>query len=124
MTPSEGFIVSPSEVGVDILWSMRCLLGRIPGVLACVNRWCVRGDSLIWYGAVGIVDVCWVSVRVGAMFSAVVPKIVTSCCNALPCHPWKVWFYYIIFWITQIRVVAIHVASSTGISVGMVQYCE
>ena len=57
----------------------------------------MRGDSRIWDGAVGVVDVCLVLVGVGAMFSAVVPKMVSSCCNSSPCRPWKVLFSFVIF---------------------------
>ena len=70
-----------------------------------------------------MVDVCLVSSRVGAIFSAVVLNMVASCCNFLPCRPWKVWFSFLIFWIARIKVVAIRVASSIGVSFGVVQCC-
>ena len=91
-------------------------------MFTCVTCWCVCGASWIWAGSVGVVDVYIVSVGLGAMFSTVVPKMVTSCCNALPCHPWKVWFSFLIFWMARIRFVAFIVDSSIGVSVGMLQF--
>ena len=123
VTLSKGFIDSPSEVGVGILGSIWCFVGKIPGVFACMTRWCVCGASRIWDGYVGVVDVCFVLVVVGAMFSIVVLKMVVIWCNTFLCRPWKVWFYFLIFLIARIRVVAICVASSIGVSVGMVKCC-
>ena len=91
-------------------------------MFTCVTCWCVCGASRIWDGSIGVVYVYIVSVGLGAMFSTVVPKMVTSCCNALPCHPWKVWFSFLIFWMARIRFVAFIVDSSIGVSVGMVQF--
>ena len=122
MTTSKGFVVLPSEVGLGILEIIWCCLRRIRVVFACVNRWCVRGASPIWDGAVGVVNVCLVSVGVVTIFSALVLKMLSSCCNALPCHPGKVWFYLIIFWIARIRVIAVRVASYIGVSVGMLAW--
>ena len=123
MTPSEGFIRSPSEVGVGILGIIWCFSGEITGVFACVTRWCVCGASQSWDGSLGVVDVCLVSVGVGAIFSAMVLKMMLVCCNAFQCHPWKVWCYFLIIWVARIRVVAIPVASKISFSVGMVKCC-
>ena len=70
-----------------------------------------------------MVDACLVSVGVGAMFSALVPKMVARYCNAYPCRPWNFWFSFLIFWIARIRVVAICIASYVGVSIGMVKCC-
>ena len=70
-----------------------------------------------------MVNVWSVSVGVGAIFSAAVPKMVASCCNAYPCRPWKVWFSFQFFWISRVGVIAIRAASSIGVSFGVVQCC-
>ena len=41
--------------------------GSMPGVLACVVRWCTCGAVLIIAGAVGCVDVCWVGLFIIGM---------------------------------------------------------
>ena len=85
------------------------------GVFSCVTCWCVHGAAHIWTRAVAVVNFCLVLVRLVAVLSTAVPKMVASCCKAFSCHPWKVLFYFLIFWILRIRVVAICVASSIGI---------
>ena len=92
-------------------------------MFARATRWYVRGSARIWSGAVGVVDVCLVLVGVDAMFSVVVPTMAEICFNVSPCRPWKVWFYFLIFWIARIIVVAINVASSIGVSSGTFKCC-
>ena len=41
----------------------------------------------VWLLVVGVV----------AIFSALEPTRLATCCNAYPWHPWNVWFYFLIF---------------------------
>ena len=89
------------------------------GVLFRVTRWCVRGAWRICAEAVRVVDVCGFAVGVGATISVVVPNIVAIFCKVVPWCPWKVWFYFRVFWMDRINFVDILFASSIGGSTGM-----
>ena len=80
VTPYEGFVGALSEEGVGVI-------GILPGIFACLTRWCVRDAVHVLDGAVGVVNIWLVVVDVIAMFSAVAPKIVAIYCNASPCCP-------------------------------------
>ena len=71
---SEVVMVIPSEGCVSV-WSDGGVVSvRImPIVFACVMRWYVCGNKHIRVGAVGVMEVWFVFVGVGLMFSTVVP---------------------------------------------------
>ena len=88
-------------------------------VLFLVACWCVRGVWQSCVGAIGVVEVCGFAVGVGASISVFVPNIVASSCKEVSLHPWEVWFYFRVFWMARINVVAILVSSSICVSTGI-----
>ena len=57
----------------------------MPGVFACVTRWCVRGVVHIWCGTVVVDDVWLLVVGMCVTFSTVIPKFFDICCISSPC---------------------------------------
>ena len=120
--PSGVGMVTPSE------WCVNGMLsggvgssGIIPSVFALVMHWCVHGAKRICVDAVGVDDVWVLCVGVAETFSAVSPNIFANFCNASPWRFWNVLFYFIIFWIVWVSVVAILFVVSIGVYFGISQ---
>ena len=82
----------------------------------------MRGTKHSYVCAVGVDDVWVVCVGVDGNWSAVSPNIFANFCNASPWRPWNVRFYFLIFCIVRVSVVAIIFVLSIGVSVGILQY--